>query len=149
MNRATPQTRVWSKCLIALEGGNQASPERAEPAAFQVCEKLRPHLAILMGKVGVRALLSRALVLAQTEVPSFRLVSMNAEGTLERLAETGEKTEREGLDEGGVVLLARLLGLLEVFIGEGLTVQIVHEVWPELEAKDFPFKSGGRNEKKN
>ena len=38
-------------------------------AVFLVCEKLRPHLAMLMGNAGFRALLSRALALAKAEVP--------------------------------------------------------------------------------
>jgi hypothetical protein len=36
-----------------------------------------------------------------------------------------------------VVLLAHLLGLLEAFIGEGLTMRLVLDVYPDLKLDDF------------
>jgi hypothetical protein len=36
------------------------------------------------------------------------------------------------MTEGGVVLVAQLLGLLVAFVGERLTLKIVREVWPNL-----------------
>jgi hypothetical protein len=39
--------------------------------------------------------------------------------------------------EGKVVLLAQLLGLLEAFIGPGLTSRLVGEIWPEISFDDL------------
>jgi hypothetical protein len=33
--------------------------------------------------------------------------------------------------EGEVVLVGHLLGLLVLFIGPALTIQLVHQVWPD------------------
>jgi hypothetical protein len=33
--------------------------------------------------------------------------------------------------EGGALLIAQLLGLLLLFIGEGITLRLVQDVWPE------------------
>lgn len=146
MSRATPQTRVWSQVLIAYEAGGTPSSDGNTPTAFFVFAKLHPHLANLMGKVGVHALISRALALAHAEVPSLRAVRVNAEGGLERL-DLAQEFDHAELAEGDVVLLARLLGLLMAFIGESLTVQIVGEVWPELSPKNLVQGKGGKNEK--
>ena len=48
----------------------------------------------------------------------------------------------EELFEGGVVLLAQLLGLLVAFIGESLTLRLVREVWPQLPLDDLDFGKG-------
>jgi len=61
--------RDFADRLIAYETGGNNSSETKTPAACLVSEKLRPHLATLMGNVGFRALLSRALALANAEVP--------------------------------------------------------------------------------
>ena len=44
MSRATPQTRELAERLIASETRGKKSPEIKTPAAFYVCEKLRPYL---------------------------------------------------------------------------------------------------------
>src|ERR1019366_1551324 len=63
MSRATPKMRNFAERLIAYEtrGNNPSETETSGP--FLVGEKLRPQLATLMGNVGFRALLSRALAL--------------------------------------------------------------------------------------
>jgi hypothetical protein len=128
--------------LIAYEANGNKSSESKTPAAFQVCEKLRPHLATLMGNAGFRALLSRALALANTEVPWLRALHVRSDGFFEGLDELHAQLAPGEFFEGKVVLLAQLLGLLEAFIGESLTVRVVREVWPKLSVKDFDFGKG-------
>ncbi|MBA2744029.1 MAG: hypothetical protein H0U43_06945 [Chthoniobacterales bacterium] len=91
-----------------------------------------------MGKTGFRALLSRALALAITEAPSLRAARVNAVGSLEGFAEA--QVDPEEMAEGSVVLVAQLLGLLVVFIGENLTLRFVREVWPRLPVSDLAFE---------
>ena len=38
--------------------------------------------------------------------------------------------------EGGAILIAQLLGLLLTFIGEGITLRLVQDVWPEAAFDD-------------
>lgn len=147
MSRATPQMRDLSQCLIAYETSGNKSSETKTPAACLVGEKLRPHLAILMGNVGFRALLSRALALANTDVAWLRAVQVNADGSLEGLDELVTQVDPDEIFEGCVVLLAQLLGLLVAFIGENLTLRLVREVWPKLSLNDLDFGKGAKNEK--
>ena len=124
--------------LVAYETrGNKYS---AQPtAAFLLDEKLRPHLAALMGKGGFSALLSRALALAKLEVPWLRAVHFKADNSLEVPEKLDDQIDPEKLFEGRVVLLAQLLGLLVDFVGENLTLRLVREVWPKLPLDDFDF----------
>jgi hypothetical protein len=139
--------RDFAKRLIAYETRENKSFETNTPAACLVGEKLRPHLATLMGNVGFRALLSRALALANAEVPWLRAVHVNADGSFEGLDELGAQVEPDKIFEGCVVLLAQLLGLLVAFIGEDLTLRLVREVWPPLSLNNFDFGKGYKNEK--
>jgi len=107
---------------------------------FRVCEKLRPHLATLMGTGGFRALLTRALVLTNAEVTGLRTLRVNEAGLLEQLEEFRAQSDAKKFFEGGVVLVAHLLALLVAFIGEDLTVRLVREVWPDVSLNDLGFR---------
>jgi hypothetical protein len=147
MSRATPQMRDLSQCLIAYETRGNKSSETKTPAACLVGEKLRPHLATLLGNVGFRALLSRALALANTDVPWLRAVHVKTDGSFEGLDELEAQVDPDEIFEGCVVLLAQLLGLLVAFIGENLTLRLVREVWPKLSLNDLKFGTEDKNEK--
>ena len=79
MSRATPKMRDFAERLIAYETRGNNLSETKPLAAFLVDEKLRPHLATLMGNVGFRALLSRSLALTNAEVPWLRAVRVKAD----------------------------------------------------------------------
>src|SRR5450759_1221283 len=128
MSRATPKMRDFAERLIAYETRENKSSETKTSGPFLVGEKLRPQLATLMGNVGFRALLSRALALANAEAPWLRAVHVNTDGSFQGLDELGP----DEIFEGRVVLLAQLLGLLVAFIGELLTLRLVRDVWPKL-----------------
>jgi hypothetical protein len=138
--------RDLAERLIAYETRENQSSKTKSSAAFFICEKLRLQLMILMGNVGFRALLSRALVLANAEVPWLRAVHVKADGSLEGLDELGAQVDPTEIFEGGVVLLAQLLGLLVAFIGEKLTVWLVRESWPKSRLHDLDFGNGDKNE---
>jgi hypothetical protein len=142
MNRATPQMRSIAKRLMAYEASRR---EASKVAAFHAVDKLRPHLAALMGNGGFRALLSRALVLATAEVSWLRAVHVEADGALQGLEALHARLEPAEVFEGKVVLLAQLLGLLVAFIGTSLTSRLVSRIWPQISLNDRDF--GGDNEK--
>ena len=139
--------RNFAERLIAYETRGNNSSETKTPAACLVSEKLRPHLAALMGNVGFRALLSRALALAHADAPRLRAVHVKADGSLEGLDELGAQVDPDEIFQGCVVLLAQLLGLLVAFIGESLTLRLVREVWPNMSLNDLDFGRGDKNEK--
>lgn len=139
MSRATPEMRDFAERLVAYETAKTKSGTDI-PAAFFICEKLRPQLALLMGCTGFSALLSRALALALREAPGLRAVRVNADGTLAGMDAPEARMEPEDLAAGGVALLAQLLGLLEGFIGGTQTLRIMGEVWPKLNLSELYFR---------
>src|ERR1035441_7688936 len=129
------QTRELAQRLIAYEGAASNTSEPMELAAFRVCETLRRPVCALAGVDGFRALLSRALTLARAEAPCLSAVRVAADGSLQGLDELGRQIDKDQVREGGVILIAQLLGLLLTFIGETMTSRLVtSEVLP-------PFRS--------
>jgi hypothetical protein len=43
----------------------------------------------------------------------------------------GPQIDKGQARDGGAILIAQLIGLLLTFIGEGLTLRLVQDVWPE------------------
>jgi hypothetical protein len=134
--------RHFAKRLIVYERGANRITETKTPPAFQVCEKLRAHLATLMGTAGFRELQSCALPRASAEIPWLGAVQVKADGSLEGLEELNAQRNPDELFEGGAVLVAQLLGLLVAFIGERLTLRFVREVWPTVPLNDLDFGKG-------
>lgn len=143
MSRANPKLRDFTKRLIDFEIKENVSSETKIPVTCLASEKLRPHLAALMGNIGFRALLARALALANADVPWLRAVHVNSDGSYEGFEELEAHVDREEFFEGCVVLLSHLLGLLVAFIGEELTLRLVRQGWPKLSSNNFDLDEGG------
>jgi len=127
----SPQTRDLAQSLIAHEVAAGKTSEPLELAAFRVCETLRQPVSALAGVEGFRALLSRALALARAEAPILSVLQVTAGGSLQGLDELGWQIDKDQVREGGVILIAQLLGLLLTFIGETMTSRLVtSEVLP-------------------
>jgi hypothetical protein len=133
--------RNFAERLIAYETGNGDASKATEPAAFRIGEKLRTHLAVIIGKAGFGALVARAVALAVAEAPWLQAVQVKADGFLEGGDEL-KAVPPEEVVQGSVVLVAQLLGLLVAFIGEDLTLRIVHGVWPKSLIPDLEFGKG-------
>lgn len=124
------EMRDLARRLLSYEGVNSETSVPAESAAFRVYEKLRRHLCALAGVAGFQSLASRALTLARAEAPNLSAVQITADGTLQGLDQLEPPIHN---DEGGdgVILIAHLLGLLFIFIGQALTLRLVQDVWPD------------------
>ena len=129
MIRSTLKLRDFAQRLIANEATETKSSATKPPTAFAVLEKIRPQLAQVLGDLGFRAVLSRALVLANEQVHRHPVDSF------EGLAELEAKVGPKEIAEGRVVLLAELLGLLTELIGEHLTLQLVRQGLPNCPTK--------------
>ena len=125
------ESRNLAQRLLAYEAVGDENSAPSESAASRVCAKLRGPLITLAGVAGFRSLLSRALTLARAEVPSLSAVQVAADGSLRGLDELVSQTDKEHARDGGAILIAQLVGLLLTFIGEGLTIRLVQDVWPE------------------
>ena len=125
MNRVTPRLRIYAERLVAYETTRSGSSQSTPAAAFAVIEKLRPHFGPLMGAAGFRALLARAIVLANVEVAWLRDLRVAEDGSFEGLNKLEARSTPEEIATAGIVLLARLLGVLVTLIGENLTLQLL------------------------
>ena len=126
-----PESRDLAQRLLTYEAVKDRNSEITESAAFRVCAKLRDPLFTLAGVAGFRSLLSRALTLARAEAPTLSAVQIAADGSLQGLDELGPQVGKDQTAEEGAILIAQLIGLLLTFIGEGLTLRMVQDVWPE------------------
>jgi len=140
--------RSIAEGLIALDTPSRKSSIAKTSTGFRAVEELRPHLANLMGAGGFQALLARALVLASVEVSWLSAVRAKTEGTFEGLEEARAQLDPAEFLEGGIVLMAQLLGLLTAFIGPSLTSRLVGEVWPKFQSTTWNSAGGEvQNEK--
>ena len=139
--------RRFARCLIACETKGNKSAGTTAAAAFPVPEKLRLPLIVLMGSGGFLALLSRALALATAEVRWLRAVQVKADGAFEGVDALQARIDPAEFQEGRVVVLAQVLGLLVAFIGPNLTMRLVGEIWPQILLPDLDLRNGDQNEK--
>jgi hypothetical protein len=99
----------------------------------RVGEKLRRRLGRLIGIAGFRTLHARALTLAKAQVPVLGTVQIKLDGSLGGLSDLGNE---EQAVEANVVLIAQLLTLLINFIGDDITLSLVHDAWPDFSVSD-------------
>ncbi len=105
-------------------------------AAFHVCDKLRKLLSGLAGEAGFRSLLTRAHALAVAEVGWLESIMIEPDGSLSGLEVTSGLSEDE-VDRGEIILIAQLISLLVIFIGESLTLRLLQDAWPEVSRSDM------------
>lgn len=147
MKRTTPLTRSFAARLISHEmRGSKHSDANAPVAAFRVCQKLQPPLAMLIGRTGFRALLTRALALAKTNASWLQAADVAPDGTLSMLGGLPTRISAGQIAEGSVGFIAELLELLIAFIGEQLTWRLMHDAWPQLPPPTFDLGRGSRHE---
>jgi hypothetical protein len=110
----------------ASEAGDDA------PAAAQVLERLDTVLAHIAGQAGSCSLLERALALAQSDAPTLNVLPIGPgpfTGSEWKIIQSGPFDAKS--DQ--VILVTHVLELLQTFIGERLTLQLVKEAWPDLD----------------
>ena len=132
-----PEMRDLAHRLLTYEAVAGKTSESKEAATLRVYEKLRQSLGVFAGSAGFQSLASRALALARSEAPSLSAARVSADGSLQGLGEFEPQIDidkdRAGeypAGEGGIILIARLLGLLLIFLGEALTLSLLRNAWP-------------------
>jgi hypothetical protein len=132
-----PKTRDLARRLLEYEAMAAESSESAECVTLRVYEKLRQSLVPFAGIAAFESLASRALALATPESPSLGSAQITADGSIRSLGEykpqidnDKNRTGDDQADERGVILIARLLGLLLIFLGEALTLSLLRVHWP-------------------
>ena len=142
---AAPGMRDLAHRLLTYEAGARKTSEPMESPAVRVYEKLRQSLGESVGVAGFQSLALRALTLAKPDAPSLSAVRVNEDGSLQGLVEIEAQSDitKDQAGEGGLILIARLLGLLRIFLGEALTLSLLRNAWPG-EALDDRDSGNGR-----
>ena len=135
MDTSSPVIERLARQLTALEAAGESVVEGGE--SWRPCPRLQQSLARLVGEAGLRSLLSRALTLAQAEAPSLAAARVQPDGSFE-----GPGPAQD--DEARVIVVAKLLGLLQTFIGASLTLQLVRDAWPELSVNETGVNEMGQ-----
>jgi hypothetical protein len=135
--RALPEMRDLARCLLTYEGGAGKTSEPVESATLRVYEKLRQSLSAFAGVAAFESLAFRALTQAKSEAPGLWAAQVAADGSLQGLGEFEPQIDMDKhlagefpASDGGIVLIARLLGLLLIFLGEALTLSLLRNAWP-------------------
>jgi hypothetical protein len=147
-----PEMRDLAQCLLTHEAIAGKASETTEAVTLRVYEKLRQCLVVFAGAAGFRSLASRALALARLEAPRLSAAQVSADGFLEGLGELKPENNidehRDGEDQAGnegAILIARLLGLLLVFLGEALTLRLLRDAWPDAAFDDCNSGNGRKS----
>ena len=134
---ASPKTRDLARCLLNYEAELAGSSESSESATLSVYEKLRHSLIAFAGVAAFESFAFRALTQAKSEAPSLRAVQVTENGVLKGLGDVEPEididkdlTGKFPAGNGGIILIARLLGLLLIFLGEALTLSLLRNAWP-------------------
>ncbi len=136
-NSANLHPKEFARRILTYETASGKHADANNSEGFRVCEKLRGPLGKLTGIGGFRALLSRALAQAGTEVPWLRALHIKADGSLEGLDQLKAKLDSSAIVEGELVLVVQLLGLLVTFIGPALTLRLLQDIWPKMDDLNF------------
>ena len=134
---AIPGMRDLAHRLLTYEADAGMTSGPMDSPTLRVYEKLRQCLDEFVGVAGFLSLATRALALAKTEAPNLVAARVTADGALQGLGKFGPQMdvdrERAGeypSCEGGVILIARMLGLLRIFLGDALTLSLLRNAWP-------------------
>lgn len=126
----TPARQQLARWLVRRERKVDAHqrPDAQIDLAELVVGKLSPQVTVLVTEAGYRALLSRALRLAQADFPPLGGVEVGIVGAYF----DGRRVVGAGVSEDSVVaLIGTLIGLLATFIGDDLTDNLIRDAWPE------------------
>lgn len=135
--------RDLAERLIGEETRGRKSPE-APLAISVIIDKLRPHLQMLMGKMGYRALLARTLAQVSTEFSWLRALHVQSDGSLAGLSqpELESHVDPGTIANGRAALLTYLLESLTAFVGANVTLQLVRNIWPNILLDDLDSAKG-------
>ena len=144
-----PGMRDLAHRLLAFEVVAGKTSEPVEFATLRVYEKLRQSLSAFAGVAAFESLAFRALTQAKSEAPSLWAVQVAEGGSLQGLGEFDPEIDMDkdraaecAAGEDGIILIARLLGLLLIFLGEALTLSLLCSAWPGAAFDDRSLGNG-------
>jgi hypothetical protein len=139
-----PELRDMVRRLLAYDAIASKNSEPTESATLRVYEKLHQSIDAVAGAAASYSLASRALALAKEEVPSLGAAQVAANGSIQGLSEFETQIDNgmDQADDGGILLIGHLLGLLLIFLGEALTLSLLRNAWPSASFDDRDSENG-------
>jgi len=142
--------RDFARFLVALEAALDPASARDKTPVHRVYQKLRLNLSGIAGSAAFRAFALRALAQARSHSPGLSTVRIATSGALEGLEPSllepqldGSADPAAGKPAGddppgaeGISLIASLLTLLLVFLGEALMLSLLRDTWPGADFED-------------
>jgi len=118
----------------ALDGADAAA---IAAATFRVLERLTRQLTPIIGPSGVVAVYARGVHLAKRQFPWLPPVSaVESDGSFADVRLSMQKQDARVATEAAFAVLIAISDLLESFIGESLTSQLLSGAWPDDPAGD-------------
>ncbi|MEO5726667.1 MAG: hypothetical protein ABI134_17195 [Byssovorax sp.] len=127
MSTPSPAHKSTAQRLIEEAARGDDEEVALVGATEHVFQGLHDHLAKLIGVVGFRTLLARALQLARADAPALAVVEVKPNGLIAGLSRALVGLRPAEALAAPVTLLAHFLALLSAFVGEDLTVHVVSE----------------------
>lgn len=119
----TPELLHFVSQLIAHESAGRST------VPFRVGEKLRQPLCKLVGTQGYRSLMDRALAATRRHTPCFAAFRTATDGSLVVPALPPDPSSTA---EAETLLVAQFFALLSSFVGQGVLLTVVTNVWPDF-----------------
>jgi hypothetical protein len=116
--------RELAERLLVCETALSQTLESYGSDTCHVCEKLRRAIDDLLGPGAYSSIAARALDQAKLEAPILTSVEIREDGVIEGLS--GEARLANS------TLIAHLIGLMDAFIGETVTLWLLDDIWPTL-----------------
>jgi hypothetical protein len=108
--------------------------QRAD-ALDRICRKLHLQLARIIGELGVRLILVRAIKITRAEFPFLAVDPALEDGEcLRGLRESLQGQDPAMVSEALTSLLANLLEVLLSLLGKNLIYALLRDSWPEVKA---------------
>jgi hypothetical protein len=133
------KTRALAHRLLAYEAIADKNSEPVESATLRVYEKLHQSFCALAGVAAFQSIAFRALTQAKAEAPGLWEAQIAADGSLEGLGEFEPQPDafepqlgsgKQQVGDGGVILIDHILGLLLMFLGQAITINLLRNTWP-------------------
>jgi hypothetical protein len=130
-NSPTPLLARAVRALFAQEAGSATTSAEVAAGAGRCLNRLELHLARIVGEAGIQALVARTFLLTRSVYPWVPLTSDAPAGAAGNdLRSLLEAQPLETAHEASIHAIATLVGLVARFIGEGLTLRLLEELWP-------------------
>jgi hypothetical protein len=144
MKYVTPRLhRAVTRLLIHEAGSDVANSQDLAAASGRLLDRLSERLAVVIGRVGVQAILLRAMKLRNIEFPFLDewIFSREQDGRAgDSLRACLQEQASDTVREASVTLFATFAGLLATVIGEKLAWSLLRDVWPETLRSETEFQ---------